>query len=76
MLTLKPRRNVLVNVEIGTDQVICISLVNVTNKEVLAMAERIGREGHLWVNEYDPTKFEYWPPASIRRITWDFDEGN
>jgi len=64
----------MMNVEVGTDQVIYISLVNVTNKEVLAAAEQIGRDGHLWVCEHEPAKFEYWPPASIRRIVWDFDE--
>lgn len=74
MLKLNPRRNVIMNVEVGTDQVIYISLVNVTNKEVLDAAERIGQEGHLWVSEHEPTKFEYWPPASIRRITWTFNE--
>jgi len=63
-------------VEVGTDQAIHIFFQNVTNADVLAHAERIGREGHLWVSEREPTKHEYWPPAAIRRITWDFDESN
>ena len=74
MLTLNPRRNVKMSVEVGKDDVIYISLENVTQTDVVGLAERIGREGHLYVNEYEPSKYEYWPPASIRRITWDFDE--
>ena len=76
MLTLKPRRDVAMVVEVGKDQSFHILFSNVTNEDMVRTAEKIGREGHLWVSEREPTKHEYWPPGSIRRITWDFDESN
>lgn len=57
----------------GTSR-ICVTYPDCTATEALNQAKQIGREGYVWQTEGLPSKYEYYPPSSIKKIEWVFED--